>query len=151
MYNLSRNFLQLVIILFIAASIGFAQFRDGLNLNRAAEKLKLTDAQKTQISNLQTSHQKVMVDLRAKLEKSRIELKEITRKNDFTRNEYIEAQRKMIKIREEIQLASANHKMDILELMDAEQRKIFADLTQFKGRNKEGCCFNKPRFHRKRR
>jgi Spy/CpxP family protein refolding chaperone len=96
-------------------------------MKRLESKLNLTDTQKDQIEKLRLDHQKAMVDLKANLEKARIELREIIRKDDFTRNEYLAAHTKMAKLREEIQLAGANHRMDVLDLMNKDQRKIMAE------------------------
>jgi Spy/CpxP family protein refolding chaperone len=116
-----------MLITVFVSSTAIAQYGEGWNLKKLESKLKLTDTQKDQIENLRLNHQKDMVDLKAKLQKARIESREVMIKDDFTRNEYLAAQNKMIKLREEIQLAAANHKMDVLDLMNKEQRKILAD------------------------
>lgn len=104
-----------------------AQPRESRNLMRLEDKLNLTDAQKDKIEKLRTDHQKAMVDLRAKLQKAQLEMREITAKDDFSRAEFLNAHSKISKIREEIQLSNANHRMDILEILNKDQRKILAE------------------------
>jgi Spy/CpxP family protein refolding chaperone len=127
MVNKVRNSLLTLFMLIFLSSVASSQPAEGLNLKRLSDKLNLTDAQKEQIEKLRTDHQKAMVDLKANLEKAKIELREVMNKDDFTRNDYLAANNKLIKIRDEIQLANANHKMDILELMNKDQRKIITE------------------------
>jgi Spy/CpxP family protein refolding chaperone len=129
-----------MLIVFIAAFISplaFSQYGEGMKLKRLESNLNLTDSQKDQIDKLRLDHQKVMVDLKAKLDKARIELREVTSKDEFTRNEFLVTHDKMAKIREEIQLAAANHQMDILDLLNKDQRKTFSQVgNEFKDKKR---------------
>lgn len=127
MKNAANKSMLVFLVLLLFSSFSFAQRGDGLNLERLEAKLKLSDTQKDQIEKLRIEHQKAMVDLKAKLDKARIELREVTNKTDFSRNEYLAAHIKMAKFREEIQLAAANHRIDMLELMTQDQRKILSE------------------------
>jgi len=136
----------------------FSQHGEGWNLERLKNKLNLTDSQKDQIEKLKLDHQKSMVDLKANLEKARIESKEVVSKADFTRNEFIAAHNKMAKLREEIQLAAANHRMDVLELLNKDQRKILAKERKFDKRQNKfgkkgrgGCDCDCPNGHERKR
>ena len=88
------------------------------------EKLHLTDQQAAKIESLRSEHMKKMVDLRADLKKSMIDLKSMRDKDNFTREDIIAGVEKTNKIKNDIALAKANHKMDIWELLTAEQKKL---------------------------
>ena len=148
--SLVKAMLAILIAAFLSP-LTFSQSGDGWNLKRLESKLNLTDAQKNQIEKLRLDHQKAMVDLKANLEKAKIESKEVMSKDDFTRSEYLAAHNKMVKLREDIQLAAANHRMDVLELMNKDQRKILAQERKYEKRQRNfsrkgrgGCDFDCP-------
>lgn len=131
MKNLVDKVIIVVLISIFAIPAVFAQRSDGWNFKRLQSKLNLSDTQKEQIEKLRTDHQKTMIDLRAELEKAQIELRELTSKPDFTRNDFLAAQNKIADFRKEIQLSHANHRMDVLDLMTKDQRKIISDERLF--------------------
>ena len=88
------------------------------------EKLKLTPDQKEKIAGLKISFQSNMIDLRANLAKDKLVLKELRLKNDFTRNDVLNAVEKINKDRDAISVAFANHLLDIYALLTPEQQKI---------------------------
>jgi len=158
MKNAAKKSILAFLILMLFSSLIFAQRGECREIESLGTKLKLSDTQKDQIEKLRIEHQKGMVDLKAKLEKARIELREVTGKPDFSRNEYLASHTKMAKFREEIQLAVANHHMDVLELLNPEQRKIFSEeRLDRKGQKKiwkkgrGDCGVEKPRMHERRR
>ena len=136
MKNIIYKAMTTILIAVFLSPAAFSQQREELNLKRLESKLNLTDTQKDQIEKLRLDHQKAMIDLKANLEKARLELREITSKDDFTRNEYLAAHSKMAKLREDIQLAGANHRMDVLDLMNKDQRKIIAENRLLNGSKK---------------
>lgn len=136
MKNIIKKAMTTLLIAVCFSPAAFSQQREGLNMKRLESKLNLTDTQKDQIEKLRLDHQKAMIDLKANLEKARLELREITSKDDFTRNEYLAAHSKMAKLREQIQLAGANHRMDVLDLMNKDQRKIIAENRLLNGGKK---------------
>jgi len=146
------------LILMLFSSFSFAQRGEGLNLERLGTKLKLSDTQKDQIEILRIGHQKGMIDLKAKLDKARIELREVTSKADFTRSELLASHSKIAKFREEIQLAAANHRMDVLELMTQEQRKILSEerldrkgQKKFWKKGRGDCGMERPKMNERKR
>ena len=147
-----------VLISAFVCPLAISQPANGWNMKRLESKLNLTDTQKDQIEKLRLDHQKAMVDLKAKLEKARIESREVMSKDDFSRSEYLAAHNKMVKLREDIQLAAANHRMDVLELMNKDQRKILAEERKVEKRQKNfnrkgrgGCDSDYPRDRERRR
>ena len=155
--SLVKAMLAILIAVFLSP-LTFSQSEAGWNLKRLESKLNLTDAQKNQIEKLRLDHQKAMVDLKANLEKAKIESKEVMSKDDFTRSEYLDAHNKMMKLREDIQLAAAKHRMDVLELMNKDQRKILAQERKYEKRQRNfsrkgrgGCDFDCPNNHERKR
>ena len=155
--SLVKAMLAILIAAFLFP-LTFSQSGAGWNLKRIESKLNLTDAQKDQIEKLRLDHQKAMVDLKANLEKARIESREVMSKDDFTRSEYLTTHNKMVKLREDIQLAAAKHRMDVLELMNKDQRKILAQERKYEKRQRNfsrkgrgGCDFDCPNNHERKR
>ena len=99
-------------------------------LKHMKSKLKLTDDQVSKIKDLSSIHMKKMVDLRADLKKSMIDLKDIRKKDSFTRQDVIAGVEKTNKIKNDIALATANHLMDIWEILTPEQQKIVKENPQ---------------------
>lgn len=158
MKSIIKKMMFTVLIMAFLTPLAFSQPGEGWNLKRLEGKLNLTDSQKDQIEKLQLDHQKAMVDLKAKLDKAMIELREVMSKDDFTRSEYLAAHNKMAKLREEIQLAVANHRMDVRDLMDKDQRKILKEERKFEKKEKYfnrkgrcGCGFDGPRDRDRKR
>ena len=158
MQNIVKKAMLVVLSIAFLSPLTFSQPGEGWNLKRLESQLNLTDGQKDQVEKLRIEHQKSMVDLKAKLEKTRIELSEVMNKDDFTRSEYLAAHNKMTKFREDIQLAAANHRMDILDLMNKDQRKILAKERKFEKRQKYfnrkgwgGCDFDCPQYRERKR
>jgi Spy/CpxP family protein refolding chaperone len=80
-----------------------------------------------------------MIDLRADLKKSMIDLREIRSKDNFTRQEVIAGVDRMNKIKNDIALLAANHRMDLWETLTPEQKKIAKDNPRlFGGPKKHG-------------
>jgi len=95
------------------------------------EKLHLTDQQVSKIESLRSEHMKKMIDLKGELKKNMIDQKSIRDKESFTREDIIAGVEKANKIRNEIALANANHRMDIWETLTPDQKKIAKDNPQW--------------------
>jgi Spy/CpxP family protein refolding chaperone len=87
------------------------------------ERLNLTDIQIEKVEQLRNAHQKQMVDMKADLEKLRIEMRELRQGDKFDRKSYIALEEKMIQQQNKMRLSGANHRMDIYELLDDTQKK----------------------------
>ncbi len=113
--------------------------RDGKrnrNKDRIHEKLNLTDEQEAKIEDLRINHQKQMIDFRAELEKKELELQELKNKGEYTREDYIGKIKELSEIRNRMQLAGANHQMDVYELLDPAQKATWNDFKKrFPGHN----------------
>ena len=107
------------------------------------QKLNLTDEQQNKIDQLRIEHQKAMIDLRADMQKKRLTMKELMQKGDYTRADYIKVVNEMNAARDKITTAKANHRMDVYELLNADQKKIFNDHPMMMGKrhgDRDGRC-----------
>lgn len=119
-----------------------------LGKDRIHEKLNLTDEQETKIEGLRINHQKQMIDFKAELEKKELELRELKNKGEYTREDYIGKIKELSEIRNRMQLARANHQMDVYELLDPTQKATWNDFRERFPRHNDNFRQhrNKPRF-----
>ena len=87
------------------------------------QKLNLTEEQQEKADIMKLAHQKEMVDLKASLDKRKIEMAELKNKGDYTREEFLSRTNEIISARNEIALSLANHQMDVYQLLDDNQKK----------------------------
>ena len=122
--------------LFISGTI-YAQEFPGKNREKrmmqfkeqVKDRLNLTDEQKDKIETLKFSHQKEMIDLRANLEKKEVELAELKSTVNFSRDAYLNKINEIIAAKNKIEIASANHKMDVYQLLTDQQKKEWVKMT----------------------
>jgi hypothetical protein len=93
------------------------------NKERIKEKLNLSDEQVDKIEALQLSHRKEMINLKSDVELKEVELTELKSTINFTRDAYLNKVKEIIAAKDKIALAQANHKMDIYQLLDDNQKK----------------------------
>lgn len=96
------------------------------------EKLNLTDEQKESISDLKSAHQKEMIDLKADLQKKMIDMKETRKDPKLSREKLISAVEEINTIKNKIAISRVNHGMDVYELLNDEQKKIWQEHKPFK-------------------
>lgn len=129
-------------VIFILATISDAnaQKRGNMrqNFNRMHEQLNLTDQQKAKVEELRLKHQEQMIDMRAELEKARLENQKLRNSDNLNRSDVISQTKKMNNIKNNMAESRANHKMDVYELLNDDQRKIWNDLKKDKPRSKDG-------------
>jgi len=95
------------------------------------EKLQLSDVQQDKFEEFRFNHQKEMIDLRADLQQKILEFRKYLSSDNVSRNKVIGLTKEINEIRNKMALARANHKMDIYELLDDTQRKIWHDNRPF--------------------
>lgn len=93
------------------------------NQMKIHQKLNLTEEQQEKADILKLAHQKEMVDLKANLEKRKIEMAELKNKGNYTRDEFLSKTNEIISARNKIALSLANHQMDVYQLLDENQKK----------------------------
>ncbi|MEJ2196103.1 MAG: Spy/CpxP family protein refolding chaperone [Ignavibacteriaceae bacterium] len=103
---------------------------------RIAEKLNLTEDQQSAIEQLKIENQKEMIDLKADLQRKNLDLKELKTKGNYTREEYLKLVQSINSSKNNIAIAKANMRMDIYELLNAEQQKTFNEMGNHFGKYK---------------
>jgi hypothetical protein len=93
--------------------------------NKLKKKLNLTDEQKKKITDIKLNNEKTMIDLIADLAKAKLEMKVLLNGSNFNRNDYLAIQDKIMQKQNNIRMAVAKTKMDIYDLLDDSQKKIF--------------------------
>lgn len=126
-----------VIITLLLSSISIAQHPEkrfapndpGMHkmykMKKMQDKLNLTDIQKDKFQKMKFSFQKQMIDLKANLQKSVLDLKVIRASDNIKRGDVIDIVKKINSNKNSIALATANHRMDMYEILTPEQRKIW--------------------------
>jgi Spy/CpxP family protein refolding chaperone len=106
---------------------GFAQERMNCKKNGNQfpmfQKLNLTEAQQDQVVTLRLNNQMEMIDLKANLQKKKLELIELKHKGNYTRETYIDNVEAINSAKNEIEILKANCQMDIYQLLDDNQKK----------------------------
>lgn len=109
-----------------------------------AEQLDLTDAQKDQIRDLRTKHQKEMIQRQADVKVARLELRELIR--DAADRATINSKVEQIgDMQTEIKKAHVGHRLDVRDLLTPEQREKFDDMPMMGHGMRGGCDGHGPR------
>ena len=94
------------------------------------DRLNLTEDQMDKIEALKLTHRKEMIDLRANLEKKEVELEQLKNTLNFSRDEYMNKINEIIAAKNKIQIAKANHQMDVYQLLTDQQKKEWNKMTE---------------------
>ncbi len=100
-------------------------------------KLNFTDSQKEQFQKMKITFEKKMIDLKANLKKSALDLKALQLNNNINRDDVISAVKKINGNKNAIALAKANHRMDMYEILTPEQRKIWKESKMHRNAGKK--------------
>ena len=71
-----------------------------------------------------------MIDLRASLEKKEVELAELKNTLNFSRYAYMNKINEIIAAKDKIEIARANHQMDVYQLLNDQQKKEWNKITE---------------------
>jgi Spy/CpxP family protein refolding chaperone len=134
--------LAILFIAFISAQFSYGQMdRRGLqrgnHFKMMKEKLNLTDTQSEAIEELHFSHKREMIDLKADIERKKLDMKELLSKGNYTREDYLLKIKAISDSKEKMALAKANHRMDVYDLLTEEQRKTFDEMKGHMGNCKQ--------------
>ena len=123
--------------LLISGNLFSQEFREGnrerdefRNRERIQEKLNLSTEQVDKIEALKLSHRKEMIGLRADVEKKEVELEELKNTLNFSRDAYLNKINEIISAKNKIELARANHQMDVYQLLDDNQKQEWNKMTR---------------------
>jgi len=129
-----------ILSVFLVSQSLFAQgMRQGRDRNqfKIHQKLNLTEEQQEKADILKLAHQKEMVDLKANLEKRKIEMSELKNKGNYTREEFLSKTNEIISARNQIALSLANHQMDVYQILDETQKKEWNKFSKNFGERRE--------------
>jgi Spy/CpxP family protein refolding chaperone len=87
--------------------------------------LNLTQDQQDRIEKLRTDHFNEAGRLRDELDRLRIDKRSMMRETDLNKTNYLNLEKRMSGIREKISLSRAEFRMNIYELLDADQKEKF--------------------------
>lgn len=74
-----------------------------------------------------------MVKLRAELELKELEMKKLKTAEKFSRNDVLNLTKEINEIKGKIELARTNHRMDVYDILDANQKKIWIEMDRNPG------------------
>ena len=131
-----RNFAGIAVILFIAlisTQFTYGQMerrgmQRGDHFKMMKEKLNLTDSQSEAVEKLHFSHKREMIDLKADLERKKLDMKELMSTGNYTRDDYLIKVKAISDAKEKMDLTKANHRMDVYDLLTDEQKVIFNEM-----------------------
>jgi Spy/CpxP family protein refolding chaperone len=91
-------------------------------------KLNLTPEQKAKVGELKSAHQKAVIDMKASLEKLRVDKRDLIQKGDFDRKAITDLEEQIIKQQNKIHMAALNHRLDVVALLTPEQKEKIKDM-----------------------
>ena len=109
------------------------------------QKLNLTEEQQDQISTMRLNHQMEMVDLKANLEKKKLEMAELKNKGNYTREQYIAKVEAINSAKNQIAISKANFQMDVYQLLDDTQKQEWNKFSNFYGGQRDRQVMRKMR------
>ncbi|MBK6915498.1 MAG: periplasmic heavy metal sensor [Ignavibacteriales bacterium] len=116
------------------------------------ERLNLSEEQKNEFKALHFKHQNEMIEANADLQKKELALQELKSNPDYSREDVLAAVTKLNDSRANIELRKENHRMDIYEKLNPEQKKMWNESQTKFHRFKEMKKFrvdNEHKFDRK--
>ena len=131
----------LFVFVFIGFGFGQKQDHDRIQMrDNIIKELNLSDEQQTKIGQMRLQNQKEMVDLKADLQKKKIELKELLQNGNYSRAEYMTKTDAIISAKNNIEIARAEHQLDIYESLDVDQQKTWnKNSFRFQGKKDKFC------------
>ena len=130
------NLAEIAVILFIAListqfSYGQMERRgmhQGDHHKMMIDNLNLSDTQQEAVEELSFSDKRKMIELKADMEKNKLDMQELLSKGNYTRDDYLNTVKTINDAKEKIAFAKANHRMDVYDLLTEEQRKTFDEM-----------------------
>jgi hypothetical protein len=129
-----KKLIFVLIVLFTTVSInqdGYSQKRDNPRLKDFRMDLKsqlnLSEDQEKKIEALRLTKEESMIKLRSDLELKELEIRKLKSSDKFSRSEMINLTKEINSIKNDMALTIVNHQMDVYDLLDESQRKIWLD------------------------
>jgi Spy/CpxP family protein refolding chaperone len=129
-----KKLIFVFLVLFAAVSInqvGYSQKRDNPRSKDFRMDLKsqlnLSEDQEKKIEALRLAQEESMIKLRSDLELKELEIRKLKSSDKFSRSEIINLTKEINSIKNNMALTRVNHQMDVYELLDENQKKIWLD------------------------
>ncbi len=129
-----KKLIFVLIVLFTTVSInqeGYSQKRDNPRSKDFRMDLKsqlnLSEDQEKKIEALRLTKEESMIKLRSDLELKELEIRKLKSSDKFSRSEMINLTKDINSIKNDMALTRVNHQMDVYELLDENQKKIWLD------------------------
>lgn len=129
-----KNLILALSVLFVIAVINpqlYSQKRDHSKMTDSQmnikQQLNISEDQEKKIDGLRLSHEEDMIKFRSDLELKELEMRKLKSSEKFSRSAMINLTKEISTIKNDITLARANHQMDVYDLLDESQRKIWLD------------------------
>lgn len=90
-------------------------------------QLNLSEDQEKRIEALRLSQEESLIKFRSDLELKELEIRKLKSSDQFSRSELINLTKEINAIKNDIALKRVNHQMDVYELLDESQRKVWLD------------------------
>lgn len=142
---MKKRIIYLVLFYFLLNSYSFTEAQRRFNTGDIPrplpplEELNLTESQKNKIEDLIYDHHKEMIELRAKIQQKSLELRKLEKNGNFNRSKMTNLVKEINEIRNNIAIKIMNHRLDIYDLLDDSQKKIWSDMIspRFEGKSRE--------------
>ena len=113
------------------------QRQKNLKMNLKTQ-LNLTEEQEKKIDALRLSYEENLIKLNSELDLKELDMKKLLSSENITRTEMINLTKELSAIRNNIALARTNHRMDVYDLLDGAQRKIWMEKMEKFGDMRKG-------------
>lgn len=131
MKNIKFMPLFALILFFFAGNI-FAQPKE-----RCLPRISsLTEEQKTAINNLCSEHQTKMIDLKAELEKTKLEVTKFLSEGNYSKEQHYNLEKRVVEIQTQMHLERIKQRTEVFSLLDEKQRNYLKS-NQMKKENKK--------------
>lgn len=130
---MNRSILVMALLLVLAAPVlNHAGPKDRPG-DMLFKKMKLTEQQMDKVEALRLSHQKVMIDLKAEMQKAKLAMKETLLKDEMSKSDFTAQSDKIAAVHEKIRKERESHMMAIYDVLDASQKKMWRKFHAEKG------------------
>lgn len=142
-----KNVIVLLLAILILGNVSiFSQRGQGeMDGNRIKAVLKLTPEQEKKFDDLKYQHQQGAIDIRAKIQKNRLELKKLINDGKIEEKKILQLTNDNSKLQGDIKLSAVKCGLDIYKILNDEQKMIWTkhisrmiDTAPMKGRMKAG-------------
>lgn len=121
-----------LLIVFVIASYGFTPFPDETKGTdefgpkaRIVELLKLSDDQQAKFNDFHYNQKLMMIDTRAQIQKNRLEIKKMMMDNNINSERILQVTENNNKLRSKIHTSKVKMWLDIYNILNKEQQKIW--------------------------